>query len=47
MAGAAESVLTAFTPTLGLLAWQRVSDFMTGIAGSILTALTPILVVLA
>ena len=46
MAGAAGSVLTAFTATLVLLAWQVVSDFMPGLAGSLLTVLTPTLVLL-
>ena len=47
MAGAAGSVLTAFTPTLVLLAWQLVSDLMACAAGSVLTAFTPTLVLLA
>jgi len=47
MAGPAESLLTVLTPTLVLLAWQYVSDFMAGPAGSLLTVLTPTLVLLA
>ena len=47
MVDAAGFVLTAFTPTLPLLAGQLVSDFMTSVAGSVLTAFTPTLVLLA
>ena len=47
MAGAVGPVLTAFTPTLVLLAYQLVSDFMAGAAGPVLTAFTPTLVLLA
>jgi len=47
MAGAAVSVLTAFIPTLVLLAWQKASGFMEGAAGSVLTAFnTPTMVLL-
>ena len=48
MADAAGFVLTAFTPTLVLLAGQLVSsNFIPGVAGSVLTAFTPTLVLLA
>ena len=40
MAGTAQSVLTASTLTLVLLALQGVSDFMPGAAGLVLTAFT-------
>ena len=41
MAGSSGSILTAFTPTLVLLALQDVSDFMAGTIGFILSAFTP------
>jgi len=47
MAGTVGSVLTAFTPTLVLLAGQEVSDFMASATGSGLIAFTSILVLLA
>ena len=47
MASAAGSVLSAFTLTLHLLAWQQVSNFMPDAAGSLLIALTPTLAMLA
>jgi len=47
MACATGSVLTDFTPTLILLAGQRVSDLMACAAGSVLTGFTPTLVLLA
>jgi len=47
MAGEAVSVLMVFTPTLVLLAWQQVSDFMTGAPEHVLMVSTPTLVLLA
>ena len=47
MAGEAVSVLMVFTPTLVLLAWQQVSDFMTGAPEHVLMVFTPTLVLLA
>ena len=49
MAGEAVSVLMVFTPTLILLAWQQVSDFMTGAPEHVLVLMvfTPTLVLLA
>ena len=47
MPGLAESLLTVLTPTLVMLLWQEVSQFMSGPAGSILNVLTPTVVLLA
>ena len=47
MTGAVGSVLTTFTPTLVLLAWQEVSDFMVHAVVYVLTAFTLNLVILA
>ena len=47
MASAAGSGLTAFIPTLVLLALQEVSNFVAGTARSVLSAFTPTLLLLA
>ena len=47
MPGLARCLLTVLTFTLVLLAWQLVSDFMTGPAGCLLSVLTHTVVLLA